>query len=617
VTREPDVVDEQFEQLLTYLRDTRGADFTGYKRPSLTRLVDRRMAAVGVTSYADYLDRLEVEAGELPALLDALLINVTAVFRDPAAWQALGEQLVRDVLPSLDPDEPIRVWSAACASGEEAYSLAILLHGILGDEQYQRRVKIYATDIDEDALAVARTARFSTRALEPLTDRQRADYFVADGDAHRFRSDLRPSLIFGRHDLLQDAPISRVLVLTCRNVLMYFTPEAQTRVLERLSFAVADDGLLMLGRAEMLLTQSHLFTPVDRAHRIFRPRPSSPAGVLAALAVGGPRRMSVLRHTTEAAFAAAPGAQVVLDAAGVVVLLNEGAQRDLGLSLEDVGRPFSELPLARVPVDLLATAVSVQASRESVTLKDVCWTRGGAETWWDVCVAPLPAGGGVPGVHVVFEEVTERVALRSQLADAHDELTTAYEELQSSGEELETTNEELQSAVEELQTTNEELQSTNEELETMNEELQSTNEELQTVNDELRDRTLEIDRTNGFLHGILEGLDVAVAVLDLQYRVQLWNVAAERLSGLRAFESEGIPLLDLPLGLPEDQTRQALAAVVTQGAPRAEYTLEMRDRMGAKQVRRVAVNRMVDVRGQTSGAVVTLSDAEHRQSPQS
>ena len=600
--------DETFERLLVYLRDARGADFTGYKRPSLQRLVERRMHTAGVPDYQAYLDLLEVEAAELPLLLDTLLINVTAMFRDPAVWDLLRAELLPALLSALGPDEPVRVWSAACATGEEAYSLAIVLHELLGDEDYRRRVKVYATDIDEAALASARAGRFSASALEPLTPQQLSTYFEREGEIWRFRSDLRHSLIFGRHDLLQDAPISRVLLLACRNVLMYFTPETQTRVLERFSFALHKEGLLLLGRAEMLLTQSHLFTPADLPHRVFRSRRSASAGVLAGLAVGGPPRDVTLRRTTEAAFAAAPGAQVVLDAQGLVTLLNEGAHRMLGLSRRAIGRRFVDLDLAGMPVDLRGPLADVQSQGEPIELRDVQWSQGSTPTCWDIRIAPLAADAGVLGIHLVFEDRTERAELRQRVDQMHHDLSTAYEELQTSSEELEATNEELQSAIEELETTNEELQSTNEELETMNEELQSTNEELQTVNDELRDRTMEIDRSNAFLHGILEGLDVAVAVIDNNHRVQLWNTAAEQLSGLRAFETEGVLLLELSLGLPAEDTLHALREVVVRGRSRVSLEVPLLDRLGNRQLRRVGVSRLQDVTGQTRGAVVTLSD---------
>ena len=606
-------LDQELEALLVYLRDHRGADFTGYKRPSLTRLVNRRMRAAGVDGYAAYVDLLQVQPSELEALLDVLLINVTAVFRDPAAWEELATTVLPKALDALGPDEPVRVWSAACATGEEAYSLAMLLHGLLGDEAYKRRVKVYATDIDEHALGIARQGRYSRTALEGLSPEQRETYFEPDGEGLRFRSDLRPSLIFGRHDLLQDAPISRVLLLSCRNVLMYFTAETQTRVLERFAFALHDHGLLVLGKAEMLLTQSALFTPVNLGQRIFRARRPAVAGRLAALAVGGQGRDATLRRAAEAAFVAAPAAQVVLDAQGVVALLNDRAQRDLALTTDAVGRAFSELDLSRSPLELRGIVAAVQASGEAAELRDVAWSAPGSTDGragrWDIRVAPLQVHGEAVGVHLVFDDVSERSELRRRLEQLDGELTTAYEELQSSSEELETTNEELQSAIEELETTNEELQSTNEELETMNEELQSTNEELQTLNDELRDRTLEVDRVNGFLQGILSGLALAVVVVDADYRVQLWNAGAERLIGLRAFEAEGRRLVELEVGLPDEQLRSCLREAVLQGRTPEPVDVPLQDRFGRPQTRTLSISPLRRADAEVTGAVVTLTDA--------
>jgi two-component system, chemotaxis family, CheB/CheR fusion protein len=609
--------DEQFEALLAYLRDSRGADFTGYKRPSLTRLVRRRMSSVGIDSYQAYGDLLQVESGELSALLDTLLINVTAAFRDPEAWAALGDKHLPEALAALDPDEPVRVWSAACASGEEAYSLAILLHGLLGHEDYLRRVKVYATDIDEGALATARAGRFSAQQLEGLSEQQRSTYFEPDGDALRFRQDLRHSLIFGRHDLLQDAPISRVLLLSCRNVLMYFTAETQTKVLSRFAFALHEHGLLLLGKAEMLLSQSQLFTPVDLPQRIFRARRHASAGRLA-LAVGGQGVDVDVRRATELAFGSAPAAQLVLDGRGLLALVNEQAQKDLGLVQADLGTAVRELELFRRPPELRAAVAAVQASADVSQLTEVAWTRGdGIQRWWDICLSPLVDEGQVLGVHLVFEDVTERHHLRERLEQVDRELTSAYEELQSSNEELETTNEELQSAVEELETTNEELQSTNEELETMNEELQSTNEELQTLNDELRDRTVEVDQVNGFLQGILTGLDLAVIVIDEEYRVQLWNSRAEQLTGLRAFEAQGRRLTELPLSLPAERVGAVLSSVVLRGESAGPLEMEICDRFGQAQSRRLRVTPLRRGRDrEVRGAVVTLDDKPAADPPQ-
>ncbi len=608
----PDVpLDPAFERLLQHMRDSRGSDFTGYKRTSLKRLVDRRVRAAGVASYDAYRDLLEVEPAEANALLDALLINVTAFFRDPDTWQALATEHLPEALAGLEPGDPVRVWSAACASGEEAYTLAILLHELLGADDFARRVKVYATDVDEAALSVARTGVYSAAALEPLGEQRRDRWFEADGERWRVRPELRNAIIFGRHDLLHDAPIGRVLLLSCRNVLMYLTPDSQRRVLERFAFAVHPAGLLVLGKAEMLLTQSQLFLPVALQQRVFRARRPTSDSRLAALALGGPGDGSGRgrRRFTDAAFDSAPAAQLVLDDTGVLRVANERALAQLRLSEVDLGRPFVDLELAGALPELRGTVAAVQASREPVDLRDVDGVPSRASgRHWDVRIAPLEGDGRLLGVHLVFEDVTERHELRVRLDEVHLELSTAYEELQSSSEELETTNEELQSAVEELETTNEELQSTNEELETMNEELQSTNEELQTLNDELRERTSDSDTSNAFLQGIVEGLETALVVTDGDLRVVLWNGGAERLTGLRGFEAEGRPLLELELGLPVTALRGVLREVLVLGQDRGEIEATVRNRFGSRHLRRLRVHPLHRGSDGVSGAVITIVD---------
>ncbi len=211
--------DSEFESLLDYLRDQRGFDFTGYKRTSLMRRVQRRLQAVGVASYDEYQDYMQVRPEEFTELFNTILINVTGFFRDPEAWNHLRD----DVLPGIlerRANGPLRLWSAGCASGEEAYSLAMLLAEAMGVAQFRERVKIYATDVDEEALAFARQATFSDREIEGVPPELVERYFDSSDDKHLFRKELRRSVIFGRNDLVQDAPISHVDLLLCRNTLM-------------------------------------------------------------------------------------------------------------------------------------------------------------------------------------------------------------------------------------------------------------------------------------------------------------------------------------------------------------------------------------------------------------
>ena len=263
----------EFEALLDYLKRSRGFDFIGYKRSSLMRRVLKRMQMVGIEGYGDYQDYLEVHPEEFAQLFNTILINVTSFFRDEAAWEYLAQKILPTVLAEKKASDPVRVWSAGCASGEEAYTVAMLLAEALGPEAFRQRVKIYATDVDEEALAQARQGGYADKNLQPLPAALKEKYFELAGNHCVFRADLRRSIIFGRHDLVQDAPISRLDLLVCRNVLMYFNAETQARILARLHFALNDSGYLFLGKAEMLLTHANLFNPTDMEHRIFTRAP--------------------------------------------------------------------------------------------------------------------------------------------------------------------------------------------------------------------------------------------------------------------------------------------------------------------------------------------------------
>ncbi|MGA9380065.1 MAG: protein-glutamate O-methyltransferase CheR, partial [Phormidium sp.] len=243
--------DPDFEALLQYLKGNRGFDFTGYKRPSLMRLMKKRIQRVGVENYNEYLDYLEVHPGELNELFDSLLLNVTTFFRDPAAWEVLNQEIIPKILGAKPNNEPIRVWSAGCASGEEAYTIAIVLAEALGTEAFKNRVKIYATDLDEDALNQGRQAVYSPKILQNFPAELLSKYFETSGNNYVFRTELRRCVIFGRHDLVHDAPISRLDLLVCRNTLMYFNADTQVRILSRFHFALNDTGFLFVGKAEM------------------------------------------------------------------------------------------------------------------------------------------------------------------------------------------------------------------------------------------------------------------------------------------------------------------------------------------------------------------------------
>ena len=605
--------DTEFDDLLLMVKETRGFDFTGYKRSTLTRRIRRRMDACRVATLGEYRDYLELEPEEFSRLFDSLLINVTGFFRDPPAWQALRDEVLPELASAKSARRPLRVWSAGCATGEEACTLAIILVEAMGLEDFLARVKIYATDLDENALAQARTGVYTERQMAEVSDEYRQKYFEPNGTQYAFRRDLRRQIIFGRNDLTRDAPISRVDLLVARNTLMYFNAETQSNIVRKFHFALSDPGFLFLGKAEMLLNHGDQFEPVDLRKRLFRrigksvpaePPRLAPATNPGRADVGGPGLES-------AALAAGPVAQLVIDGLGRLVAANVRAETLFNLRPRDVGRPFQDLEVSYRPVELRSIIERVLSEQRSAELTDVQWHRGlGVEpSVFDVNVVPLYRHSDVPiGVGISFLDVTKYRQLREDLERSNHDLEHAYEELQSLNEELETTNEELQSTNEELETTNEELQSTNEELETMNEELQSTNDELQMINDVLRLRGEELDSTKAFAASTLRSLGRAVVVVDNDLRVFVWGPGAEDLWGLRSEEATGRGFADLDIGLPVADIVPVLKQTLTGEPARTEAEVQAITRRGRPVSMLLEYLLLSDEDGASRGVIIVMNE---------
>jgi two-component system, chemotaxis family, CheB/CheR fusion protein len=608
-----DSVDPHFEALLVYIKESRGFDFTGYKRASLMRRVSRRMVDVGVEGYADYLDHLQVHQHEFTALFNTILINVTSFFRDPDAWQCLKTE-VEPLIHSKPEDAPIRIWSAGCASGEEAYTAAMVVAEMLGPEQFAQRAKIYATDVDDEGLAQARHAVYAEREIRDIPPPLLEKYFEANGNRYAFRKDLRRSVIFGRNDLVQDAPISRIDLLICRNALMYFNAETQARILARFHFALADSGVLFLGKAEMLLSHTALFIPVDLNRRIFRKVPRPMPGYASVFAEASPPvarpELVGLDQLRNVALLASPVAQIVVTSDGLVALTNRQADTLFGVSSRDIGRPFRDLDVSFRPVELRGFIEQAQVERRVHRITDIEVARPDGESMHlEIQINPLTSSDSrLLGVALLFQDNTAAHLLQQELAVANRQLETAYEELQSTNEELETTNEELQSTVEELETTNEELQSTNEELETMNEELHSTNDELQSINEQLRVSTAQLDGANAILEAILTSLRAGVAVVNRDLRIQEWNRRAEDLWGLRRDEAVGQHFLNLDIGIPTDQLRPLIRHALGDGGEPQELQVSAVNRRGRTIGLRVVCSPLAWDGSPVSGAILVMDE---------
>jgi len=590
--------DTTLEALLEFIKETRGFDFTGYKRSTIHRRVAKRMAAVGVERYDEYVDFLELHSGEFAELFNTLLINATAFFRDPQTWDYLADEIAPQLLVARAPDSPLRVWCAGCASGEEPYTLAMVLARVMGDQAFRERVKIYATDIDEGALDQARHGAYLPRQVEDVPPDALERFFERTDQRYVFRKDLRRCVIFGRNDVVQDAPISRIDLLVCRNTLMYFTAETQARILRRFHFGLDNDGYLLLGKSEMLITHTDLFTPLELKRRVFRKvvKPTLRDRVRL-LATDGSRGFAPAEadNLREAAFDIAGAAQVVLDHNRAMIMANDAARRIFGLGVNDFGRAIQDLELSYRPVELRGHLDSVDRDMRPYEIKAVRWRTSDIDRIFDVRLTPLSSDGVTMGTSITYIDVTEAHKLQNQLTGSKRELEQAYEELQST--------------VEELETTNEELQLTNEELETMNEELQSSNEELETMNEELRHRTQEVNDVNGFLETILTTIGVAVAVLDRNQRVQIWNGKARELWGLAAEDVEDQHLMSLDIGLPVDNVRQQLRDTLAGRSQREELVLEATNRRGKDFMCRVTFLPLGSTGdGNVAGAIMMMED---------
>lgn len=395
VKENPDKEAQAFESLLRYVRDARGFDFTGYKRASLMRRVRYRMDQCGHTTFEEYLDTLQASADEFSTLFNTILINVTSFFRDPEAWDHIRDEVVPTLVAERSPTDPIRVWSAGCASGQEPYTLAMILADALGPEEFRQRVKIYATDVDEDALSEARMASYDAKAVElvppPLLER----YFSLVNGRYVFRKDLRRAVIFGRNDLVKDAPISRVDLLVCRNTLMYLNAETQRNVVSRLHFALAPRGVLFLGHAEMLLSHTDRFTPIDLKYRIFRKVGSAletPERVLPTVSAERHGEVSGMNSIRDLAFRASPVAQIVVTGEDTVALINEQAEATFGLSARDIGRLLRDLDVSYRPLERRSYLEQARVERRSARIQDVQWQRPGFDPGV-VRGARPPAGG--------------------------------------------------------------------------------------------------------------------------------------------------------------------------------------------------------------------------------
>lgn len=548
------------EAVQEHLRRSCGADLSLYERSTLIRHIAGRRGQLRLASLENYLEYLDQQPAEARRLLDAVLGVGSGFFRDSRMWELLAREIIPAIVAGKADGEPIRVWSAGCASGEEVFTLAMVLAESMGWEQFRRRVSIYATDVSEDALAKAREATYDAEALKPVGAELRARYLERGGQGDRFRREIRRSIVFGLHDLSRDPPISRLDLLLCRNVLVYLDLQLRARVAVRLHYALNPGGVLVLGNVDTN-PGAHLFEPIDPRWGVFRRTAADhePQAVALRAKNAEPGLAGSVRLEQEA-FTTLPVAQLVVDAGGTLVLANQLARALFHLDAKDLGRPFRDLDLAYRPVELRSLIDQVRIEGTEVVRRGIerSLPLEGTQCL-DVRVRPLrDYRGAFLGAVISFDDTTEARTAQSRLRHASEELQSTHQELHSTSEELRTTIEELRATVEELEATNEELHAINEEHEAMNQELQSTNKMLRSMNDQLSERTEELKDSRLLLESILVNIGSGIVVVDRELRVLIWSKKMQELWGLRPDEVQGQSIETLDIGLPVSELLEPL-----------------------------------------------------------
>lgn len=553
------------QRILRLLLTRTGCDFSDYKPNTLNRRIQRRMTLHKLSDLSEYLRYIEASPKEAWDLGRDILVSVTAFFRDPEAFEAL-EKVLRTLLNKKERGDQIRIWVPGCATGEEAYSIAILVDKLVREQANGISAQIFGTDLDENAILHARRGLYPITSLTDLDPALRKRCFISIQNAHQVVKPIREMVIFARHDLVKDPPFSHLDLISCRNVLIYFNSRLQQRIIPLFHQAIEPNGYLLLGKSESLVAFSELFEQVDRKWRLYRRRPET-----ASIAQGNiyhsyripiatpttKRRKREQRHSMQEIINHA-----IADAyAPLAVLIDERMQLRhvrgdistyLRLSAGDLDLNIVNLARDELRTDLRTLLYRV--TRDRTPLKSRRLQIGAGDHIVRISLHARPVHISEDEgwlIAVIFQEETGDDTLEAdvpvvdlseeaRIAELEKEITDTREQLQTTVEELETTNEELQSINEELQSANEELHSANEELETSNEELQSANEELHALNEALQIKSAELAMTSADIENVLRNISFPMLVVDRDLRITRATPAAEQLFDLSALLSHPV-----------------------------------------------------------------------------
>jgi len=617
--------------LLTILRIRTGHDFRHYKRGTAMRRIERRLQVNGVADLAGYKRFIETHPEETTALLKDMLIGVTNFFRDRKSFDALEQQVVANLFTMRPLDEPVRAWSVGCSTGEEPYSLAMLLSEHRPAQGKFPLIQVFATDVDASAIETARAGVYAGSIVADISAERLSRFFMKPGGRYQVSKELRQKVVFAIHNILGDPPFSGMDLISCRNLLIYLDRTVQRQVLETFHFALRPGGFLFLGGAESIESASDLFEQVDKRNRIYQSkrvgtRAVAPLPLIRPAIFDIPRRPG-LGNETPASLAAlrqrvferyAPP-NVTVDRDGAVLHMSDHAGRFLQYVSGEPSRNLLTLVNPELRAELRTALHRVLRDGDSVVARRVRFSRGETPSFVNISARLFKDDDSGEDVIVVFfDEIENEVTVQqdvpvhdaaadaSKLMDLEHDLHRAQKEMHSSMEDASAFAEELMASNEELQAINEELRSTSEELEAGKEELQSVNGELVTVNLELSDTVAETTKANDDLRNLISSTGIATVFVDREMRIKRYTPPAVALFKLIASDI-GRPLLDLTHRLDYPQmAADARAAFDT-------LTLterEIRSDRGEWFLARVLPYRTVD--DQIDGAVITLIDITAR-----
>ena len=577
LTEKPfDPPDDTIESIFSLLRQRTRHDFSLYKPSTLHRRIERRMAIHGMAAIADYVRYLRQNPQEVDLLFKELLIGVTSFFRDVAVWQYMLDTALPALLASRGSEKKFRAWVAGCSTGEEAYTLAIVFKEAIQrlPEHHQCTLQIFASDLSSDAIATARAGRYPATIGASMQAEYATRYFTAQGDALVVDQSIRDMVLFSRHDVVLDPPFTRLDILSCRNLLIYFDATLQHRLLPLFHYSLRPGGLLLLGSSETVGSFSKLFEPMDSRLRLYLRRPILSATGSEFLLKSFP---PLLRLTKETPMPSSPNAAqggdslqaaadqvllqvhappaVVVNAAGDIVYISGRTGKYLEPAAGKANWNFHAMVRESLREPVVNALKQAVAKDEAVQVRGLQLAGAGGVQGVDVTVQPLHEPAALQGtMMIVFRDVAALPRLGRRRGANAAKVTHAAEvqqcrdEIQSLGEQNRASKEELQSANEELQSTNEELQSANEELTTSKEEMQSMNEELQTVNAEMQSKLDDLALAQSDMKSLLNSTEIAMLFLDQDLNVRRFTDRAAKIINLR--ESDiGRPLSDLTTSL--------------------------------------------------------------------